>query len=130
MDEQSTNQNNPEAPKKNNPEIIMGILIAVIIILIGIGLYLLKNKNAGVQVPATTSEKTVQLETATTETAQTGSVANQVTQPDRTVTTSSTSASQTPVDFDYELKQLDTQVNSVSTTNLNDSEMTDTKAGL
>ena len=40
------------------------------------------------------------------------------------------SISQLPVDFDYELEQLDNQIGSMSSTDFSETEMSDTKAGL
>ena len=130
MNEQTINQNSPEVPKKKGAEIIIGILIVVIIVLIAVGFYFLKKGNVEVQTPASITEKTVQPEATAPENMQAGTTVNQTTQSDKAVNSSSTSTTQTPVDFNYELKQLDSQVGSISTTDLNDSEMTDAKAGL
>ena len=129
MNEQPINQNSPEIPSEKKPSFVVGFLVAIIIVLIVVGFFLLKTKNSEIQTPLPTVEKTTQVETtvptATTQSEQAGSTANQSTQSGSTASTS-----QSTVDFNYELKQLDDQANSVSSTDFSDTEMSDTKAGL
>jgi uncharacterized protein HemX len=127
MNEQTTTQISPQAPKQNYSKIIIGVLIAIIVILVAVGFYISKNGNSKVETG--TTEKITQPENpaiTTNQTESAGIAENQAAQSSQTVT----EVSQTPVDFSYELKQLDTQVNSVNSADLNESEMSDIKAGL
>jgi uncharacterized protein HemX len=129
MNEQPINQISPEVPKQKGPAIVIGILVVIIIILIAGGFYFLKMRNPGIQTSAPMAEKTMPAETTpATQTSE------QSAQPDKTdgssASSASNSSSQSSVDFNYELKQLDSQANSVSSTDFSDAEMSDAKAGL
>lgn len=129
MDIRPTSQNFSKAPAKQKwPIVTISILVAIIIVLIAIVAYFFGERNASIQnktlmekiVPTTLETSKILPET------RTESIEKEVKQPVQ----KTESSSQTPVDFDYELKQLDDQINSVSSTGLSDSEMSDAKAGL
>lgn len=119
MDIRPIHQNFPKTSKQKWPFVIISILVAIIIVLIAIVAYFMGEKNAKIQDTPVVVEKTIQPETPEAPTI------NQAVQTDKPA-----SISQLPVDFDYELKQLDNQISSVNSTDFSDTEMSDTKAGL
>jgi len=132
MEEQLNNPDSPQPQKEKSTAIVIGVLIFIIIVLVAGGFYFLKMKNAGVQPSAPAAEKITPPETTPAAGTQSGQAANLSDQTASNSSASSTSASssQSAVDFNYELKQLDNQANSAGTTDFNDAEMSDTKAGL
>ncbi len=128
-----------EKPEVLKPRAISSVtiaLIAIIILIIAIGAYYimkLRRENSSLA-PATTSlqtqaptasETNENLQTATDEESNAGQVAQEATETEATAETS-----QSAVDFNYELKQLDTHVNSTSLDDYDDAEASDAQFGL
>lgn len=126
MDIRPINQNFPKTSKQKWPFVVISILVTIVVILIAIVSYFMGEKNAKVQ-NVVTEEKTTQSENNTSKSLPEAPTTNQNAQAE---TEKPVSISQLPVDFDYELEQLDNQIGSISSTDFSETEMSDVKAGL
>lgn len=125
MDIRPMHQNFSKTSKQKWPFVVISILVAIVVVLIAIVAYFMGEKNAKIQDTSVVVEKTIQPETESSKVVPETPTINQNEQADK-----SASISKLPIDFDYELKQLDNQTNSISSTDFSDTEMSDTKAGL
>ena len=126
MDEQQPVEK-PEAPKEKAISSSTGILIIIIILLVGTAAYfMLKARTEKVApAPATSQE---QQPAAVTETAP-KTLAGEAT-AEQQAADAAAQNSQSAVNFNYELGQLDAQANSASADDFRDSGATDAQFGL